>query len=368
MLTKNDIEYKNAPVIVKWDKPLTDNGAVTDGVMAGQASEFIPRIEAESRLLGMCRYIEMEGETQDIQGLRVRPNLMNMNKITGAAAGAQVDDITSLTETNPDILKTTLEAQPFTAYTKVPKTFMKTNIEKENFISKYESLLAPGCAFSAEQIAIFGKKTNADAKGIHALSGILDQLDAVAGDYLDSTTHLPKDAKAPQGHYGVHWNTSSSETDKTEYIDINAGDGYEILPQLDAMLDQFTYQRGKRRLSVILTSSKLESKIIGELGKRETELGDKLVFDEQGNVTYRGRKIIQLDALDDPVNGYGDVVIIANLDSVAYGPVLEADSEAQYYVHLKSYLTSIDWMFDVGLIFPEDVLYANVDYTAKPSS
>jgi hypothetical protein len=32
---------------------------------------------------------------------------------------------------------------------------------------------------------------------------------------------------------------------------------------------------------------------------------------------------------------------------------------------MKSYLTSVDWMFDVAVIFPEDVLYAKVDYTAK---
>ena len=365
MLTKADIQ-QNATVIVKWDKPLVDaNGNVTDGVMAGQAQEFIPRIESESRLLGMLRYIEMDGETQDIQGLRVRPKLKNMDKISGATAGAQVDDITSLTEVEPEVLKTTLKAQAFTAYTKVPKTFMATNIEKENFVSKYESLLAPGCAFSAEQIAIFGKRTLADAEGIHALSGILDQLDAVAASYLDSTTHQPKNAKRPQGHYGVHWNSESSETDKTEFIDIHAGEGYKILPQLDDMLDQFTFQRGKRRLAHILVSSKMESKLIGELGERETERGDKLVYDDEGNATYRGRKIIQLDALDDPENGYGDVVIIANPDSIGYGPVMEAESEAQYYVDKKAYLTSVDYMFDVGIIFAEDVLYADVSYTPK---
>ena len=44
MITKADIEA-NKPVIVKWDKPLQSSGAVTDGVMAGQASEFITRIE-----------------------------------------------------------------------------------------------------------------------------------------------------------------------------------------------------------------------------------------------------------------------------------------------------------------------------------
>ena len=346
MITKADIAQRNTPVIVKWDKPLTNNGAVTEGVIAGQATEFIPRIEAESRLLGRLRYVEMDGETQDIQALRVRPKLKNMDKISGASAGAQLDDITTLTEVKPEILKSTLEAQAFTAYTKIPKTFMETNIEKENFVAKYESLLAPGCAFSAEQIAIFGKKTDATEDGLLALSGLLDQLDAVKTAYDSAKATNPKH---PMG----------------EFTTIHAGEGYDILSQLDAMLDQFTYQRGKRRLADFYVSSKMESKIIGALGVRETERGDKLVFDDEGNATYRGRKIIQLDALDDPENSYGDVIILMNSDSVGYGPVLEADSESQYYVHMKSYLTSVDWMFDVGIIFPEDVLYADVDYTAK---
>ena len=344
MITQADIKA-NKPVIVKWDKPLTSSGVVTDGVLAGQAQEFITRIEEESELLGQLRYIEMEGETQDIQALRVRAELQNMNKITGTV-GAQVDNITSLTETTPGILKNTLEAQPFTAYCKIPKTFLKTNIEKENFIAKYESLLVPSCAFSAEQIAIFGKKTLADAKGIHALKGILAQLDDVKTAW---TSGHGADPKIPMG----------------EYTAINAGVGYEILPQIDAMLTQFTYQRGKRKNANIYVSSKLESAMIAEASKRETEGGDRLFFNDNGNMVFRGREVIQLDALDNPVNSYADVVIIANPDSIGYGPIMEAESEAEYKIELKSYLTSVDWMFDVAIIFPEDVLYADVDYTAK---
>lgn len=344
MITQADIK-SNKPVIVKWDKPLTSSGVVTDGVLAGQAQEFITRIEEESELLGQLRYIEMEGETQDIQALRVRAELQNMNKITGTV-GAQVADITTLTETTPGILKNTLEAQPFTAYCKIPKTFLKTNIEKENFIAKYESLLVPSCAFSAEQIAIFGKKTLADAKGIHALKGILAQLDDVKTAY---TAGKATDPKLPMGEYSA----------------INAGVGYEILPQIDAMLTQFTFQRGKRKNANIYVSSKLESAMIAEASKRETEGGDRLFFNDNGNMVFRGREVIQLDALDNPVNSYADVVIIANPDSIGYGPIMEAESEAEYKIELKSYLTSVDWMFDVAIIFPEDVLYADVDYTAK---
>ena len=363
MITKADID-SNKPVVVKWDKPLQSGGVVTEGVMAGQASEFLTRMEEESELLGMLRYIEMDGETQDIQSLRVRPNLMSMEKLS-SVTGAQVDPITSLTETVPTILKKTLVAHAFTAYTKISKVFLKTNIEKEGFIAKYEALLAPACAFSAEQVAVFGKATGEDAAGYHNLNGILAQLDTVAANYLDSTTHQPKDAKGPQGHYGVHWNSESAQTDKTEFVDINVGDGYEILPQIDAMLNQYVKQRGKRKLAKIFVSSELSAAMIAEASKRETDGGDKLLFNDNGNFVFRGIEVIPLDVLDNPVNSYGDVVIIANPDSIGYGPVMEAESEAEYKIESKAYLTSVDYMFDVGIIFAEDVLYAAVDYTPK---
>jgi len=353
MITKEHIDA-NKPVIVKWAKPLTNSGVATDGVLAGQADEFITRLEEESELLGNLRYIEMDGETQDIQALRVKANLMNMNKLTGGYP--QIDKLSDVTETEPILLKQTLVAQPFTAYTYIPKTFLKTNVEHEGFISKYESLLVPHCAFSAEQIAIFGKDTKADAKGIHALSGILDQLDTVATASI--TSHALNGN--PLGKYGYKY-ASSQDT----WEAINAGAGYEIIPQIDAMLGAYTAQGGKRKEANIYVSSKLESALISEAAKRETDGGDRLFFNDNGNLVLRGREVIQLDALDNPVNGYSDVVLIANPDSIAYGPVMEMESEAAYIIERKSYLTSVDIMFDVGIIFAEDVLYADVSYTPK---
>lgn len=341
MITKADIDA-NKPVVVKWAKPLQSSGVVTEGVLAGQADEFITRIDKESELLGQLRYVEMDGETQDIQALRVRANLQNMLQLSGANAGAQVDNITSLTETTPDILKTTLVAQPFTAFTLIPKTFLKTNIEHEGFIAKYESLLVPSVAYSAEQIAVFGKVPDSSqtAAGYQAINGILAQLDVVATAYASDNT-------LPMG----------------KFTDINAGTGYDIIPQVDEMLQAFTSQGGKRKEANIYVSSKLEAALIAEASRRETEGGDRLFFNDVGNLVLRGREVIQLDALDNPVNDYGDVIIIANPDSIAYGPVMEAESEAQYYVDKKAYLTSVDVMFDVGIIFAEDVLYADVAYT-----
>lgn len=344
MITKQDIDA-NKPVIVKWDKALLNtNGQVTEGVLAGQAEEFITRIEEESELLSELRYLEMDGETLDIQGLRVRAKLKNMNKLTGSSKGAQIDDITLLDETTPDILKTTLKAQPFTAYTTIPKTFLKTNIEKEGFIGKYESLLIPSCAFSAEQIAVFGKipSTSQTAEGTQALNGILAQLDDVKTNY---TTASSTDPKVPMG----------------KFTDINATT--PVLTQIDEMLNQYTKQRGKRKLAKIFVSSRMESLMIAEASKRETDGGDRLLFNDVGNMMFRGREVVQLDVLDNPVNDYGDVVLIANPDSIAYGPVMEAESESQYDIKMKSYITSVDFMFDVAVIYAEDVLYAKVDYS-----
>ena len=363
MITKADIDA-NKPIIVKWDKPLVDgNGDVTDGVLAGNANEFITRIEEESELLGMLRYIEMDGETQDIQSLRVRANLQNTEKLSGNV-GAIVDNITSLTETTPGILKETLVAKMFTAFTKISKPFIRTNIEKEGFISKYESLLAPSSAYGAEQIAVFGKvpASGQTSAGYEAINGILAQLDAVAADSVDTTSHALK-PKHALGKFGYYDDTTSGHD--PAWAPINAGTGYEILPQVDAMLNAYVKQKGKRKLAKIFVSSELSAKMIAEASKRETEGGDRLFFNDNGNMTFRGIEVIPLDVLDDPVNDYGDVIIIANPDSIGYGPVMEAESEAEYKLELKGYLTSVDWMFDVGIIFPEDVLYADVDYTAK---
>ena len=340
MITKTDIEA-NKPVIVKWAKKLTNNGNVTEGVLNGTAEEFIARMENESELLSVLRFIEGDGETQDIQSLRVRANLMNMNKISGTAAGTQIDQLSDVTETTPIILKDTLVAAPFTAYTYIPKTFLKTNIEHEGFINKYESLLVPSVTFSAEQIAIFGKNTQADAMGIHGLDGILKQLDDVAS------------SSATTGIAG-------------KYTDID--DSQDLIPQLDAMLRQYTAQGGKRKEANIYVSSNVESLLIAEASKRETEGGDRLFFNDAGNLILRGREVIQLDALDNPVNNYGDVILIMNPDSVAYYPVMDVESEASYIIEKKAYLTSVDVMFDVGIIFAEDVLYAKVVTPVTPSS
>lgn len=347
----------NKPVIVKWSKSLIDaNGDVTDGVMHKPAQEFITRIEKESKLLPMLRYLEMDGEKADLQHLRVNPRLQNMQKVSNNGA-LSVDIIGDLAEAVPEFLKQELTAVPLTAFTLIPKAFMKTNIEHENFINKYEGILAPACAYSAESIAIFGKPLQtgetagsggvpAAQDGMLSMEGILYQLDAIR---TAATTGGVVDTTKPHG-----------KSTATIYKD-NAIKGVQDL------IIEYIKQGGKRSEAKIFVDSTLEAALINEVGKRETQRGDMYFFD--GGVLYiNGIEVIQLDALDHPERGYGSVAIIGNPASVAYAPVMEAESEAEYTVARKAYLTSIDFMFDVGIVFASDLLYSEVGETTPSDS
>lgn len=344
---------KNENVIVKWDKAVIDaDGEVTDGVIHTPAKEFITRIEKESKLLSMLRYIEMDGEKADLQHLRVSPRLQNMQKVS-QNGNITVDILGDLAETIPEFLKDELTAVPLTAFTLISKIFMKTNIEKENFVNKYEGILAPACAFSAESIAIFGKPLQtgetagqdgvpAAQDGMLAMEGLLYQLDGV------------RESATEGGN--VDETKAHGKSVNTIYKD-------DAIKGIQNLIVEYIKQGGKRSEAKIFVDSTLEAALINEVGKRETQRGDMYFFD--GSVVYiNGIEVIQLDALDRPERGYGAVAIIANPASVAYAPVFEAESEAEYSVARKAYLTSIDFMFDVGIIFASDILYSEVGETS----
>ena len=347
---------KGANVIVKWGKALVDaNGDVTEGVMHAPAEEFITRIEKESKLLPMLRYIEMQGEKADLQHLRVSPRLQNMQKVSNNNK-LSTDILGDLLETIPDILKDELQAVPLTAYTLIPKIFLKTNIEHENFLTKYEGILAPECAFSAESIAVFGKPLQSGETagsggvpqaqdGMLAMEGLLYQLDAVR---TSATTGGTVDTTKPHG-----------KSVNTIYQD-------NPIAGVQALIEEYIGQGGKRSEAKVFVDSITEFALIREAGKRETQKGDLYYFDN-GVLYINGVEIVQLDVLDKPERGYGSVAIIMNPASVAYAPVLEAESEAEYSVARKAYLTSIDFMFDIGIVFATDVLYSDVQKTS-PSS
>ena len=367
MILKDEIERLGS-YIIKWEQKLTDNGEVTPGIKHAPATEFLARIESTAGLLPLLRYIEMNGEVQDIEQLRVRAKLVNKRKIAGSK-GAQVTNLLSLPETVPDRRKKQLVAKSMVAFTQIEEDFVTTNIEGDQFLSTYQNIFAPACAFAVDQAIVFGKATETDEMGYHAIDGILKQLDDIASEYLDEDTHEVINAKKPQGRYGVHWDETSSSV---KYIDIQAGEGYEVFPQIHKMLLQYVKQRGNRKNVKLLVSHSLEEVLLFEASQRPTEGGDSIFFGGQTFQQFLDANVIALDVLDEyldddgvAINGYGEVMILCDPQAIGYGPLLEADSVMSYELLLLSYVCANKFMFDVGVIDCEDVLYAKVDYTAK---
>ena len=336
----------NKNFVVKWSKALTDsNNAVTSGVFHAPAEEFITKIEDEAQFIKMVRYVEMDGEKADLEQLRVHPRLQNMQKLSSSKVLTQ-DILTDLAETTPEFLKTTLTAVPLTTFTNIPKGFLKTNLEGEAFTSTYENILAPAVAFSADKIAIFGKVLqNGETAGsggvppaqdgMLAMNGVLAQLDAIAA--------ASPAAGSPQGK-------------GTKIYRDN------IVKGIQSLILEFIAQDGKVSNAQILVSAKTMAALRYAIGNRETDAGDHVFFDGE-LLRFDGIPVVAMDALNKPERGFGDVAIILDPAAVAYGPVFEAESESEYSVARKSYLTSIDYMFDVGIIFAEDILYVQVGDT-----
>ena len=169
---------------------------------------------------------------------------------------------------------------------------------------------------------------------------------------------------APIGKFGYYDDTTSGHD--PAWAAITAGTGYEIIPQLEAMIEAFLKQKGKRDKAVFFVSSIFEAKLLAEAGSyRATDKSDYFRYDADGNFTLHGIKFITLDVLNDPVNSYGDVVILADPDAIGYAPVEDITSEGEYSVMKKSYVISFDVFFDIALLFAQDVIYADVDYTPK---
>lgn len=343
MITKEQIE-KNEPVVLKWANVDIDPATkeVADGIAHGQADEFLSRIEADGEILGECRYIKMKGAKQNIEYLRVRARLQNLNQVSGGNKGAQVSNIiTDLKETVPTFLRKEIIAHPYLAYAVIPETFMHDNVEQDDFMTELEALLSPSVAASADKIALYAKDDvslapeGKETDGMYASDGILTQLKEV------KTAFTGNDIRAPRGFF------TDIDTSKP------------LIPQISDMLKIYTKQRGKRSLATVYVDSDMLADLIDEASERQTIAGDKYTFDD-GELRIRGRLVKELEALNEPENGFGRTVIIANWESVGYGPLHEVAGKSTFEHTLYSYLTSLKLHFGVVLIYPEDILAAKV--------
>lgn len=343
VVTRETIE-KNLPFILKWSKNPKDNGgAINPGwKQQTEIDRFLELVENTPSILNDARFIQMESIEHDISYLRVKARLQSMKKLTGDNKGAplQKDYTTALDEVVPEFSRTKLEAEPFSIFTYTSKLFLKTNIEKESFLPHIEAILAERAGYSAENIGMYGIKNEntTDTDGVHQIDGVFKQLENIAETY---ESFVATDRKAPMGYF--------NDIDATK----------PLVPQVKKMITQFSKQKGKRANAKIYVSTEFEGLLIEEADERPTEKGDNLYFNN-GQLTLWGVPISQADFLDEPDNGYGEQILMADPDSIVFGFLNEIESENDYELSAKAYLSTVDVYFDVLILYNKDVLAAKI--------
>ena len=335
----------NLPFILKWSKnPRNNGGAINPGwKQQTEIDRFLELVENTPSILNDARFIQMESIEHDVSYLRVKARLQSMKKLAGDNKGAplQKEYTEELEETVPEFSRNKLEAEPFSIFTYTSKLFLKTNIEKESFLPHMEAILAERAGYSAENIGMYGiKNDNTNSTdGIHQINGVFKQLQDIAETYESNIT---KDRKAPMGYFP----------------DIDASQ--DLVKQIKRMITQFTKQRGKRSKAKIYVSTELEGMLIEQADQRPTQRGDNLYFDDNGQLTLWGVPISQADFLDEPDNGFEEQILMADPDSIVFGFLNEIESENDYELSAKAYLSTVDVYFDVLILYNKDVLAAKI--------
>ena len=350
IITKEDI-FNNRSFILKWSKNPGDNGAYNPGwKQQTESDRFLELIENRPSIMNDAAFHKMESLEENINYMQVDVDLESMEQLSGADEGAQLTTMDSITDTTPAFSRSVLRARGMTAKTYTTKTFLLANIEKESFLTHIESILAERAGYGAEKISIFGKRkaTSRTKAGYDHIDGFLQQLYDIRDAYDDMASPT---SKTPMGVMPVF------DASKP------------LVPQLKAMITQFTKQKGNRAKSKIYVSASIEGALLDEADGRETEEGDKLYF-QGGQLYLRGVPIVHADVLDDLLNGFDeydgqdlsdpvtvqDIILMANPDSLLYGFLEEITSENDYILEKKSYLSTVDVFFDCLLLYNKDAL------------
>lgn len=334
MLNLDDIR-RTDKFIVKWggaDYTGADaNNKQTPGwMLETQEDSLLVKLDEQTSLMKDANFIKMAARQHAIDYLFVRPTLQPMQTDGGMFTG----DIDNLIETIPKFARRELDARPYVAYTYTPKQFIWENVEKEAFLGQYESLLAEACGVSAEMVAMYSDKDNGGN-----IDGLFKQL-RVISEQTDEEI-IRENGK---GFYGVIDRLPTAGT---------------VAEQIMDMITAFVDQNGNIDNAVLYTSTMMRGAILKEASRRETSLGDTIYIN--GNtISIFGVPIRTANFLSRPTAGEGEKILLCDPKSVVFGFVSEVESESSYEHTKKAYLSSVDLEMDIGMIYPTDVLYADV--------
>ena len=331
---------KTGKFIVKWGGEgftgVDNVNKMSPGwMLETQDDTLLTRIDESTSIMKDATFIKMDSRQHALDYLYVRPKLQSMS----TDGGMLNKELSELTETTPLFARRELDAKPFVAYTYTPKQFIWENIQKEKFLQQYEGLLAEACGTSAESIAMYGVKSTTDKTGYGDFDGIFKQLEDISK--LTEEEEIRENGK---GYFGV--------------VDKTPTEG-NIVEQLMDMITSFADQKGNIDKAVIYTSTVFRGALLKEASRRETDLGDSL-YVNGNDISVFGIPIRTAGFINKPENGFNEKIIICDPKSIVFGFVQNIESESTYEHGRKAYLSSVDLEFDAGMIYPIDVMYADI--------
>lgn len=321
--------------VVKWGGAsitgTDENNKMSPGwMLETQEDSLLVRLDEQTSIMKDSNFIKMDARQHAIDYLFVRPTLQPMSN-NGGLFNAE---LSTLTETIPKFARRELDAKPYVAYTYTPKQFIWENVEKEAFLGQYESLLAEACGVSAEAVAMYADKDNGDT-----IDGLFKQLKLISQETDEEVIR-----ENGKGFYGVVDRTPETGT---------------LVGQIMDFITAFIDQNGNIDNAVIYTSVMTRGTILKETAQRQTDLGDT-VYINGNDVTIFGVPVKTASFLSRPMNGQGEKILICDPKSIVFGFVSQIESESTYEHSRKAYLSSIDLEMDIGMIYPVDVLYADI--------
>lgn len=325
--------------VVKWGGAsitgTDENNKMSPGwMLETQEDSLLVRLDEQTSIMKDSNFIKMDARQHAIDYLFVRPTLQPMSN-NGGLFNAE---LSTLTETIPKFARRELDAKPYVAYTYTPKQFIWENVEKEAFLGQYESLLAEACGVSAEAVAMYADKDNGDT-----IDGLFKQLKMISEETDEEVIR-----ENGKGFYGV--------------VDRKPETG-TLVGQIMDFITAFIDQNGNIDNAVIYTSVMTRGTILKETAQRQTDLGDT-VYINGNDVTIFGVPVKTASFLSRPMNGQGEKILICDPKSIVFGFVSQIESESTYEHSRKAYLSSIDLEMDIGMIYPVDVLYADIQDSA----
>ena len=321
--------------VVKWGGAsytgTDENNKMSPGwMLETQEDSLLVRLDEQTSIMKDSTFIKMDARQHAIDYLFVRPTLQPMSN-NGGLFNAE---LSTLTETIPKFARRELDAKPYVAYTYTPKQFIWENVEKEAFLGQYESLLAEACGVSAEAVAMYADKDNGDT-----IDGLFKQLKMISQETDEEVIR-----ENGKGFYGVVDRTPTTGT---------------LVGQIMDFITAFIDQNGNIDNAVIYTSVMTRGTILKETAQRQTDLGDT-VYINGNDITIFGVPVKTASFLSRPMNGQGEKILICDPKSIVFGFVSQIESESTYEHSRKAYLSSIDLEMDIGMIYPVDVLYADI--------